>query len=522
MVFLTILALMITSVLSIPVQATTSNQNVVVSIPVGESNDSVGYTDVQGKGTPEGPGGFCVYGDNLYLIDNANSLIKVFDKNTGKAANSIKMPADTWAFGIAVDGTKIYLLDASKNKVLVLEGSDYDKVSEYFGDFDLDPISQFGITDTGSLYIVRSGEKNMESILLNLSSDNKLTVVKSINGNIASDNSVWSVHWPDKDGDNSRLLIDNKGSAREYELPKGINKATSAVHYIGCSDSGMLLDVTYNGKEYILAIDQDKGLSGFADISGACYALSNNNISYDNKTGEVFVLKTLADKVQIIKPRLTPLENDQNLFNQQATVQDNQDMSASPESTKTTITRSQIMSTASSYHTQQWWCNSYNYNGTYAAAPWTRPRYINQGYGKYYTYVPYCWGGFSSLSQFSSQLTNNYAAGNISCSGSYKANTTGVDCSGYVSRCWGLTSKQSTYGLMSTSISTSINFSSLLQGDILCNGSHVMLFDSRNANGDYVLYESTTLNSYDRVSHTVRTSSYIQSNYGAYRYNNVV
>ena len=61
-------------------------------------------------------------------------------------------------------------------------------------------------------------------------------------------------------------------------------------------------------------------------------------------------------------------------------------------------------------------------------------------------------------------------------------------------------------------------FAELKQGDILCNADHVMIFHYRDANGNYVLYESTKLNAYDRVAHTARSKSSVESSYGPYRY----
>src|SRR5581483_8373984 len=61
--------------------------------------------------------------------------------------------------------------------------------------------------------------------------------------------------------------------------------------------------------------------------------------------------------------------------------------------------------------------------------------------------MPYCWGGFSSLSSFTSSLLNGKSAGDNDCSTSgdcCESCALGVDCSGFVSRSWGLTTKQST------------------------------------------------------------------------------
>lgn len=70
-------------------------------------------------------------------------------------------------------------------------------------------------------------------------------------------------------------------------------------------------------------------------------------------------------------------------------------------------------------------------------------------------------------------------------------------------------------------VAKKINASDLLQGDALnYSGSHIVLFEKFDGAGNYVLYEATTLNSYDRVSHTTR-SIFSMGNYVPIRYNGV-
>lgn len=67
-----------------------------------------------------------------------------------------------------------------------------------------------------------------------------------------------------------------------------------------------------------------------------------------------------------------------------------------------------------------------------------------------------------------------------------------------------------------------ISYSSLQPGDALNHPEeHVMLFEKRDSNGDYVLYEATKKNGYDRVSHTIRSKSEVESQYKAIRYNGI-
>ena len=137
-----------------------------------------------------------------------------------------------------------------------------------------------------------------------------------------------------------------------------------------------------------------------------------------------------------------------------------------------------------------------------------------------YTGVAYNWGGFDMVEQFKTKINNGVVAGNNKLCDSMHiyTNFAGVDCSGFVSRCWELGSKESTNGL--DKISTAISWTDLKQGDITNKpGSHTRLFDcfTEGTNQMY-MYESTT-GSYDKVIHRILPR---YNSYTPIRYNNMV
>jgi hypothetical protein len=50
-------------------------------------------------------------------------------------------------------------------------------------------------------------------------------------------------------------------------------------------------------------------------------------------------------------------------------------------------------------------------------------------------------GRYFTITQFDSHIADNKRAGNVTCSGTFKAGTTGVGCPGFVSRYFGYTTK---------------------------------------------------------------------------------
>ena len=147
--------------------------------------------------------------------------------------------------------------------------------------------------------------------------------------------------------------------------------------------------------------------------------------------------------------------------------------------------RAQILATAEQYVTHEWSATEENVfhgktpNGIPVATPdvsfdqdgWKPDGTVNVG-------IPYAWGGFSSLEQFDEGVAAGMYAGNVPVSTGVPGThlSVGVDCSGFVARCWALPVKQSTRTLGSLCDRLD-SYDELLPGDILnkANG-HVVLF----------------------------------------------
>lgn len=96
--------------------------------------------------------------------------------------------------------------------------------------------------------------------------------------------------------------------------------------------------------------------------------------------------------------------------------------------------------------------------------------------------MPYQWGGFDTPREFLESLKRGEFAGDISTSAKRKLGddgtseeACGIDCSGFVSRCWRLSRPYSTSQL--PEICTPLkSWLQLSPGDILLNDKHVLLF----------------------------------------------
>ena len=179
----------------------------------------------------------------------------------------------------------------------------------------------------------------------------------------------------------------------------------------------------------------------------------------------------------------------------------------------TTITRDAVITTAQSYANCAWQCIASNTNSTYN-------NFIS---GTSYVGMAYNWGGFDTISQFQSKISAGAVAGNYKLigDGDIHSDFAGIDCSGFVSRCWNISTKYSTTTLPSICVAIT-SWSDLKPGDAInLSGKHVRLFDCFDpSDSDSVwVYEAT----YPRVQYVKQSISGMKNaGYVPLRYNSII
>ena len=167
------------------------------------------------------------------------------------------------------------------------------------------------------------------------------------------------------------------------------------------------------------------------------------------------------------------------------------------------------------YTREHWSCSSANTTGTSQSCP--------SGYASYYSVgdyigVPYKWGGFDSIDQFRDKIAQGYGAGSYSSDG-VLACVTGVDCSGYVSRCWEQTSKYGTSTIQG--ISSELGSTDDMKKADAFNkaGSHIVMLTYYHRDGSPVIMEAAG-GDYRKAVFRKATWSYL-SGYVPIRYDNI-
>jgi hypothetical protein len=153
-------------------------------------------------------------------------------------------------------------------------------------------------------------------------------------------------------------------------------------------------------------------------------------------------------------------------------------------------TRAEVVRRAKELAQHQWTCGSKNIQATCSA------RYRSDWKtGQVVTGLPYGWGKMDSPPMFDHKLTQGYAAGGHSQLGVLSC-TAGIDCSGFVTYCWGLPAGNHAYTTGSLRIiagKPKYNwFSDMKPGDALDKpGSHVVLFMGYNEDGTINVCEAS-------------------------------
>lgn len=154
---------------------------------------------------------------------------------------------------------------------------------------------------------------------------------------------------------------------------------------------------------------------------------------------------------------------------------------------------------------------------------WWVPNKVNEG-------IPYQWGGFDTPSSFDRKLRKGYYAGDVytelkraQLENAVSRYACGIDCSGFISRCWRLDRAYSTRELpqLCTPLAS---YDELKPGDILNkHNSHALLF-CRFINSDksaFLAYETGSPPTWKVLLHPLDVGYVKSLGYEAYRYKKI-
>ncbi|MFU8893910.1 MAG: hypothetical protein ACNA8L_09805 [Luteolibacter sp.] len=142
--------------------------------------------------------------------------------------------------------------------------------------------------------------------------------------------------------------------------------------------------------------------------------------------------------------------------------------------------------------------------------------------------MPYMWGGFDTPESFQRKLRRGHFAGDVGTAEKVRLlergvsrRATGIDCSGFISRSWGLRTHYSTRRLHLVSRRLD-SWDALRPGDMLLTRGHVMLFAGWSKPGSEIeIYEAGPLPQWKVSRSTYQVQSLLDAGYAPWRYKHI-
>lgn len=446
------------------VSSDSSNYNTLFSVPIGNGSGFIAYTEKLEDCERFGPESFAVLEDKeFYILDSVENEIEIFSKY-GQSTKIIKLPSDYGYYDIEVrDNGDMVLLTDNGILVEVYKSGDVKNVST----------TVFPLNDEKFNFKFLSLHKNKNGDIV--IRNKKDGTEKNIDDN-SSKNSFDSVTIK-KDGKNF-ILSEN-------------NNNDNYVKYNYQSAGTYPLKYTVNGELLILEREMLKGkkiyienrISKYKNGKKIGMALAEETKNYEviphkyllaTKNGKVYQLVCNSNNVSLLELKISK-EEKSNINNDLVKEIIGENIIENPYI---------IMESTEQERIDAYWAavdmceHNWYYNPSTMKTPTTStttpPDHLRGTSSIYVDGIPYKWGGFDDIANFTTKISQGKKAGDIN-TAAVVSTVTGIDCSGFISRAYGLTTKLGTT-TMSTQFSN-ITWNEISIGDIANDpGSHVWMY----------------------------------------------
>lgn len=441
-------------------------------------------------------------------------------------------------FGLRIENSGIYSIasfDVDKN---LISFSSFNKAGIFTFKDD-----QFHLTDTqlkqGSDFANNTVKIfDSESGLLKKNYLNGLSVLNSNDGIYIStlgDELIIAV--PNR----NELIITSTISGINNNIALNFPSNLACADLIGIDKTGnifveiekYLSEIPLSVQREVLVFSQSGKLITSLILPEIKYLFTLKDLQID-EDGNLYHLLSYQDKVQVLKwsnlissksshIKYPEQFNQQIHYNNFVTTDEVETNVSSIDNINVGTSRRDALRIADTYTLHQYECSSTNLAPNGVTAPdgdaVKTPAWLVVGTN---ARIPYKWGGFSTIAQFNSGIANGRYAGDINTDG-VSSYAFGVDCSGYVSRCWQLSYHAST-AYMPSITTQYASWDNLKPGDAIHKVGHVRLFLKRNVNGSFKIIEASARNwdvsywSYsasDLTTYTPRYNNSMEINFNA-------
>lgn len=465
-----------------------SSVEVVFSVPVGD--DGLHYAGLVAEQRRWGPSSIAVDADGDLWIADAPARRVLRYSSSGALLQTIKLQRSVRSIDdlVPVDGELAVLDNAASSPRLLRLGTDGAVLEHTTLSLSSSAVTGISRDEHGGLYVDIEGRSRA------------LRVARSGEEAMLYGEDTQSLRLT---GESHRLTLDIGTTKRVEPFAHLLGRAV----HLGLDDAGnsyvlvelVAMDSAIRVDWVVRRYDANLQLTGMARFPlGEQWVYVENALAL-SPAGEVFGLVTKPDRVDVVKLHFRSSLADI--------------LPAVPAATTAFPTavvdscrsRNSMLVVARSYVSNSVSLSSTNISGSCSGRQ--RP----EGLTSSYRGVSYDWGGWDLPSTFNSYMASRRQAGDINSTS--ESCSRGVDCSGLVSRAWGLLSKASTTSLPSYAARLS-SFQVMQPGDIVnLAGSHTAML---GASPNY-FYESTVAGAKDGAIYSYRPWSY-WNNYRPLRY----
>jgi hypothetical protein len=436
-----------------------------------------------------GPQAFRVVEDQYIILDGENGKLKIFGHPGFKSANTVNRFARDFYFNSPSDYTLLI-----ENKIELFENNQLSKQIAINHDQVILPLTENSDPDQPVRF--SDGERSFirpDKFLKKKRPEISVIRTSSKHGEIQSANQLlFDVDFPDGNLASLRYVGQDAAGHIFVELELFIQRMPLKI------------------ERQIRAFTQDgKSLATFKiPINNYCYVFRDIEIDpkgnvyqmYFNPEGMEIWKWDWPDSVMNGSPVIFQMPDYGEEYPAVPIMEEEQQSGLEKPQDLPQVTPEVALSIADTYVALDWECSAENLtngvitdpSGNVVQTPtWLYVGTIHS--------MPYKWGGFDTIESFLQGITAGYYAGDQATS-AVSSYARGVDCSGFVSRCWTLPSHYSTRMMDDYIAQPYDSWEQTLPGDVCHREGHVRLIVSHKPDGSIDMVESAGFNW--RVSYT--------------------
>ena len=441
------------------------------------------------------------------LIYSQVQFTKIFEKEYNQIPIKIRID-NSGIYGVSSFDVKdgvVCLNSFDDNSSYIFNNGNSEKIlrsNNEIKDFTLD-----FKTDLQNLFANKSSLTEKSNLKFRKSYlENSPTLFLDIDGNLTGSN-----------GENISLTVESKNNLKitsnlqnlnnNIELNFSSNLACADI--IGIDKAGdvfvivetFISEIPLNVRREVYTLSNEGSVLSILEIPSIKYIYTIKDFQIDEE-GNLYHLICDKEKVSVLKYSglTSPSKNKINYPKEyNYTLHFNDFVSTDevetivPNKPEANASRVEALRIGEQYVLHQYSCTSSNLVPNGVTAPdgdvVITPSWLVQGAN---ARIPYKWGGFSSLAQFDNGLATGKYAGDINTAG-VSSYSVGVDCSGFVSRCWQMTYHSATSSMPNITTQYA-SWNDLKPGDAIHKVGHVRLFIEKAQNGSLRVVESAGRN----------------------------